>query len=99
MDDATTGQVSAQAAEVYERFFVPALFDQWPERLMDLAQVAVGHRVLDVGCGTGVLARAAYDVVQPGGGVAGVDLNAGRRPPSTCHWRAAASTGCSASSR
>ena len=95
MDDATTGQVSAQAAEVYERFFVPALFDQWPERLMDLAQVAVGHRVLDVGCGTGVLARAAYDVVQPGGGVAGVDLNAGmlavaRRAAPDIRWRQAA---------
>jgi SAM-dependent methyltransferase len=77
MDDATTGQVSAEAAELYERFFVPALFDQWPTRLLDLAQVAAGQEVIDVGCGTGVLARAAYDVVQPSGHVTGIDLNAG----------------------
>jgi SAM-dependent methyltransferase len=77
MDDVTTGQVSAEAAEVYERFFVPALFDQWPARLLDLADVAPGHRVIDVGCGTGVLARAAYDAVQPGGEVEAVDPNGG----------------------
>lgn len=77
MDDATTGQIPAEAAELYERFFVPALFDQWPERLLELAQVRPGQRVLDVGCGTGVLGRAAYDAVRPGGQVVGVDPNAG----------------------
>lgn len=77
MDDAASGQIPAEAAELYERFFVPALFDQWPTRLLDLARVAAGQRVVDVGCGTGVLARAAYDVVRPGGQVTGVDVNAG----------------------
>jgi SAM-dependent methyltransferase len=77
MDDASTGQISAEAAELYERFFVPALFDQWPARLLDLAHVSPGQRVVDVGCGTGVLARTAYDAVQPGGVVEGVDPNAG----------------------
>jgi ubiquinone/menaquinone biosynthesis C-methylase UbiE len=59
MNDAMTGQVSPEAAELYERFFVPALFDQWPSQLLDLAGVGVGDRVLDIACGTGVLARAA----------------------------------------
>lgn len=77
MNDSTTGQVSAEAAELYERFFVPALFDQWPGRLLKTADVEPGQHVLDVGCGTGVLSRAAYDVVMPGGRVTGVDLNAG----------------------
>ena len=77
MDDVTTGQVSAEAAEFYERLFVPALFAQWPARLMELAGVAPGQQVLDVGCGTGALARAAYDAVQPGGQVTGADPNAG----------------------
>ena len=62
---------------MYERFFVPALFDQWPERLFPLAGVKAGLRVLDIGCGTGVLARAAYDVVGPSGRVEGVDPNPG----------------------
>lgn len=77
MSDATTGQVTTQAAELYEQFFVPALFDQWPERLLALANVRPGHHVLDIGCGTGVLARRAYTEVAPTGHVTGVDPNAG----------------------
>jgi ubiquinone/menaquinone biosynthesis C-methylase UbiE len=46
-------------AEVYEAFFVPALFEQWAPRILQAAGVAEGSSVLDVACGTGVLARAA----------------------------------------
>ena len=74
MSEATTGQVSTQAAELYDRFFVPALFDQWPGTLLDLAEVRAGDDVVDVGCGTGVLALAALG---RGGAVVGVDPNAG----------------------
>ncbi|MEQ6903440.1 methyltransferase domain-containing protein [Nocardioides sp. YIM 152588] len=76
-DDATTGQLTAEAAELYERFFVPALFDQWPGRLLDLAGVGPGDRVLDVACGTGVVARAARARVGAAGSVTGVDVNEG----------------------
>ena len=77
MSDATTGQVDPEAAELYERFFVPALFDQWPDQLLELAEVAPGDLVLDVGCGTGVLARRAAERVSPEGDVVGLDINAG----------------------
>lgn len=59
MTDATRGQVSGSAAEIYEAFFLPALFAQWPEHVLDAAGVGPGDHVLDVGTGTGVLARAA----------------------------------------
>ena len=89
--DAKTGQVSAAAAERYEEFFVPALFGQWPSRLLDAAGVRRGQVVLDVGCGTGVLARAARERVRPDGAVIGVDPNDGmlavaRRTAPDVRW-------------
>ena len=77
MSDTDRGQVSAAAAEVYDAFFVPALFEQWTEVVLDVADIGMGQRVLDVGCGTGVLARAAHARVGPHGHVAGLDPNDG----------------------
>jgi hypothetical protein len=59
MDDAHTGQVTRSAAEIYEEFFVPALFAEWAPRLADVLGLAAGQAVLDDACGTGVFARAA----------------------------------------
>ena len=47
------------AATAYENLHVPALFRQWAPRVIDAAGIAEGDRVLDVACGTGVLAREA----------------------------------------
>jgi ubiquinone/menaquinone biosynthesis C-methylase UbiE len=72
------GQIAAGAADVYERFFVPALFAQWPPHLAQAAAVERGDWVLDVACGTGIAARyLACDVVGPSGSVVGLDRNAG----------------------
>lgn len=65
------------AAEVYEAFFLPALFEQWTDRVLDAAGVSEGDRVLDVGCGTGVLARRASERVGSSGRVVGLDPNDG----------------------
>lgn len=62
-------------ARVYESELVPALFTQWVEPLLALAEVREGQRVLDVACGTGVVARAAATAVGSTGHVDGVDLN------------------------
>jgi ubiquinone/menaquinone biosynthesis C-methylase UbiE len=77
MSDNQTGQVSNIAAETYEEFFVPALFQEWPEHVLDAAHVKAGNRVLDVACGTGVLTRAAAGRVGTEGLVIGLDINEG----------------------
>ena len=64
-------------AEAYESLHVPALFEEWAARVLDAAAVKEGHRVLDVACGTGVLARAARTRVGTAGRVVGVDPNVG----------------------
>lgn len=90
--EADRGQVSRSAAEVYEEFFVPALFRGWTDRVADAAEVAPGDRVLDVACGTGVLARTVIGRVGPAGRVIGLDPNEGmlevaRRASPDVEWR------------
>jgi ubiquinone/menaquinone biosynthesis C-methylase UbiE len=65
------------AAETYQRLFVPAEFEQWAARVLAAAGVRTGDRVLDVACGTGVLAREAARSVGPSGFVAGLDPHPG----------------------
>lgn len=92
-DEAERGQVSGSAAEVYEQFFVPALFAQWGPRIVDVAAVRAGERVLDVACGTGVAARAALERVGRAGAVVGLDVNeqmleVAQRGGGSIEWRA-----------
>jgi ubiquinone/menaquinone biosynthesis C-methylase UbiE len=48
-------QVAGNAAEVYERELVPAVFGPWGPRVVELAALRPGLRVLDVACGTGLV--------------------------------------------
>jgi SAM-dependent methyltransferase len=72
-----TPQAQIDAATSYEALFVPALFGQWAPRVADAAQIERGQRVLDVACGTGVLAREAVSRTGSTGQVAGVDPTPG----------------------
>jgi SAM-dependent methyltransferase len=66
-------QAQIDAATVYEQLFVPAEFQEWAARLIDAAQIQMGQAVLDVACGTGVLARAVATRVGTSGRVVGID--------------------------
>ena len=70
-------QLSASAAENYERINVPRLFGPWAEVLLERVEMTTGQRVLDLACGTGVVARLAAEKVGPSGAVIGSDLNEG----------------------
>jgi len=68
-------QIPLGVAEVYEERFVPALFADWAPAVADAAGLVPGQQVLDVACGTGILARTAADRVGAEGSVTGLDLN------------------------
>ncbi len=61
--------------DLYESAFVPALFAEWAPHLVDMAEAGAGDEVLDVACGTGIVARSAADRVGTTGRVVGLDLN------------------------
>jgi SAM-dependent methyltransferase len=87
-----TFQLSVEAAEVYESRFVPALFAEWAGHLVEAAGIAPGQAVLDVACGTGIVARTAADRMGGQGRVAGLDVNEGmltvaRRLRPDLEWR------------
>lgn len=75
MNAISDGQITSNAAQVYDTFFVPALFAEWAPRMADAAGLDVGQQILDVACGTGLFARVALPRVLPDGSVSGLDCN------------------------
>ena len=85
-------QTTTSPSEIYERFMVPAIFAKWSTVLLELVAPQAGERVLDLACGTGIVARTAAPMVKPGGEVFGVDFNpaqiaTARSIDSSIEWR------------
>lgn len=70
-------QLEESSAEAYERYLVPLFFAPGAGYLVELAMPGSGERVLDVACGTGIVARSAAPRVGLDGTVVGLDLNEG----------------------
>ena len=87
-----TLQALVDAANAYEALFVPGLFKQWAPKVADAAQILSGQRVLDVACGTGVLAREVTLRTGSSGHVVGIDPSSGmiavaKQLAPTIEWR------------
>lgn len=79
-------------AVAYESCLVDPLFRPWAMLLLDLTDVAPGDTVLDVACGTGIVARLAADRIGSPTQVVGVDQSRGmlqvaREVDSQIDWR------------
>jgi len=70
-------QLTLKSAELYELCPARYILGPWAPLLVETARLSSGERVLDVACGTGVVARAAAEHVGLRGRVVGIDLNPG----------------------
>src|SRR5512133_2312200 len=70
-------QLDGSAPELYQRYLVAAMTAMWAADLADRAALRPGEGVLDVACGTGVVARVAAERVGRTGFVAALDVNPG----------------------
>jgi ubiquinone/menaquinone biosynthesis C-methylase UbiE len=93
----TSFQLDGEGPQAYERYLVPTFFAPCADQLLELAAVQPGERVLDLACGTGIVARRAAAAVGTTGAVVGVDVNEGMLAraaamadaPDTVTWRSA----------
>ncbi|WP_217573407.1 class I SAM-dependent methyltransferase [Mesorhizobium sp. GbtcB19] len=60
---------------MYERWLVGPLFRPWAEATFDEVTLSPGNRVLDIACGTGIVARVARERLGAAGYVVGIDIN------------------------
>jgi ubiquinone/menaquinone biosynthesis C-methylase UbiE len=76
MNDHTGWQQRGSAPELYERYLVPAITVHWANDLVGRAAPRSGERILDLACGTGIVARLT--AARMGAGrIVGMDVNAG----------------------
>jgi ubiquinone/menaquinone biosynthesis C-methylase UbiE len=84
--------VATAFTEIYERVLVAPLFRPFAERLIARVALAHGDSVIDVACGTGIVARVARERLGPEARIVGVDvapamLAVARTVEPTIDWR------------
>lgn len=70
-------QMSTDGPETYEEYIVSTWMADWAHDLIEAGHIRPNQRVLDVACGTGIMARKAAGLTGPEGRFACVDLNEG----------------------
>lgn len=73
MDARPYPNVPADVGAQYEQSLVPIIFAPWAVLLIERVRPQPGERVLDVACGTGVVARLAAERIGLAGSVIGAD--------------------------
>jgi ubiquinone/menaquinone biosynthesis C-methylase UbiE len=64
-------------ADAYERTVVPAIFDRYARDLIERARpIGASDRILDLGCGTGIVSRILRERLGGAANIVGVDVSA-----------------------
>src|SRR2546430_14913088 len=88
-------QLEGNAPLAYDTHIVDVFLRDYSRRLVEVAAITPGDRVLDVACGTGVVTRLVANKIGSAGQVVGFDLNAGmlararasRETAAAIEWR------------
>ncbi len=68
-------QLSSDGPDAYEKYIVPAYTGAWAKEIVNRACLNKGEKILDVACGSGLVARTAANEMGNGDLVNGVDIN------------------------
>ncbi len=69
-------QLLGDGPEAYERYIVPTFSRVWARDMVARAQLNKGDRILDLACGTGIVARHVLEHLDNACQVTGTDVNA-----------------------
>src|SRR5215475_5146704 len=70
-------QLEGNAPLAFDTYIADVFLQDYSRRLVEVAGIKPGDRVLDVACGTGVVTRLVANKIGSAGQVVGLDLNAG----------------------
>jgi len=91
---APSWQLEGNAPLAYDTHIVDVFLQAYSSRLVEVAAIKPGDRVLDVACGTGIVTRLVANKIGSAGQVVGFDLNAGMlararasRETAAIEWR------------
>jgi len=68
-------QIAGDSPAAYEEYLVPGFFKPWADKLVQLSSPSPGSDILDVACGTGIVARTATAKAGGDAQVTGLDIN------------------------
>ena len=75
MNNRSGWQLLGDGPEAYEKYIVSAFSGAWAQDITNRANLCSGDRILDIGCGTGVVSRCAYQSMGDSVNITGVDVN------------------------
>ncbi len=68
-------QLKGNAPEAYEKYIVPAFGHSWAKDIVERAALKKDDRILDLACGTGLVARCSFEALGKAGHITGIDIN------------------------